>query len=78
MLVDFRPHARLRGDTSPVGLGETLGPVVDALADLRPGDADLIVCGSRGYGPARRVLLGGVSARLLRAARVPVMVVPRP
>ncbi|RIX30015.1 universal stress protein [Amnibacterium setariae] len=54
------------------------GPVVDALADLRPADADLLVCGSRGYGPARRVLLGGVSARLLRSARVPVMVVPRP
>jgi nucleotide-binding universal stress UspA family protein len=54
------------------------GPVVDALADLRPEDADLLVCGSRGYGPARRVLLGGVSARLLRTARVPVMVVPRP
>lgn len=53
------------------------GPVVDALADLRPEDTDLLVCGSRGYGPARRVLLGGVSARLLRHARVPVMVVPR-
>lgn len=53
------------------------GPVVDALADLRPEDTDLLVCGSRGYGPARRVLLGGVSARLLRHARIPVMVVPR-
>jgi nucleotide-binding universal stress UspA family protein len=54
------------------------GPVVDAFADLRPADTDLLVCGSRGYGPARRVLLGGVSARLLRHARIPVMVVPRP
>lgn len=53
------------------------GPVVDALGQLQPEDADLLVCGSRGYGPARRVLLGGVSARLLRIARVPVMVVPR-
>jgi nucleotide-binding universal stress UspA family protein len=53
------------------------GPVVDALADLRPDDADLLVCGSRGYGPARRVLLGGVSPRLLRHARLPVAVVPR-
>ena len=53
------------------------GPVVDALADLLPDDLDLLVCGSRGYGPARRVLLGGVSARLLRHARVPVLVVPR-
>lgn len=54
------------------------GPVVDALADLRPEDCDLLVVGSRGYGPVGRVLLGGVSARLLRQARVPVMVVPRP
>ena len=54
------------------------GPVVDALADLRPDDADLLVCGSRGYGPARRVLLGGVSSRLLKHARLPVIVVPRP
>jgi nucleotide-binding universal stress UspA family protein len=54
------------------------GPVVDALADLRPDDADVLVCGSRGYGPARRVLLGGVSSRLLKHARLPVIVVPRP
>jgi nucleotide-binding universal stress UspA family protein len=53
------------------------GPVVDALADIRPDDTDLLVCGSRSYGPARRVLLGGVSSRLLRHARVPVVVVPR-
>lgn len=53
------------------------GPIVDALGQLQPDDADLLVCGSRGYGPARRVLLGGVSARLLKVARVPVMVVPR-
>ena len=53
------------------------GPVVDALADIRPEDIDVLVCGSRGYGPARSVLLGGVSSRLLRHARVPVVVVPR-
>jgi len=53
------------------------GPVVDALADLLPEDTDLLICGSRGYGPIRRVLLGGVSARVVRHARVPVVVVPR-
>jgi nucleotide-binding universal stress UspA family protein len=37
----------------------------------------VMFCGSRGYGPARRVLLGGVSARLLRRARRPIVVVPR-
>ena len=60
------------------GSGRLLdGPTVDALADLTPDETDLLVCGSRGYGPARRVLLGGVSSRVLRHARVPVVVVPR-
>lgn len=74
---DFAAAARsaVAGDE---GVRLVDGPVVDALADLRPEDTDLLVCGSRGYGPARRVLLGGVSARLLKHARVPVMVVPRP
>ncbi|MET0522060.1 MAG: universal stress protein, partial [Jiangellaceae bacterium] len=53
------------------------GAVVESLAGLGPDDVDLLVCGSRGYGPARRVLLGGVSSRLIRRARLPVTVVPR-
>ncbi len=51
------------------------GDVVESLADLD--DVDVLFCGSRGYGPARRVLLGGVSARLVPRARRPVVVVPR-
>jgi nucleotide-binding universal stress UspA family protein len=38
---------------------------------------DLLVCGSRGYGPLRAVLLGGVSRRLTAEARCPVIVLPR-
>jgi len=53
------------------------GPVVESLAALGPEDIDVLVCGSRGYGPVRRVLLGGVSSRLIRRARAPVAVVPR-
>lgn len=53
------------------------GRVVDGLAALEPPECDLLVCGSRGYGPVRRVLLGGVSGRLVRRASCPVMVVPR-
>ena len=49
--------------------------MVDTLADLD--DVDVLFCGSRRYGPARRVLLGGVSTRLVRGARRPVVVVPR-
>jgi nucleotide-binding universal stress UspA family protein len=40
-------------------------------------DVDLLVCGSRGYGPIGSVLLGGVSRRLLHRAACPVIVVPR-
>jgi nucleotide-binding universal stress UspA family protein len=53
------------------------GDVVEMLADLGDADVDVLYCGSRGYGPVRRVLLGGVSARLVRRARSPVVVVPR-
>ena len=37
---------------------------------------DLIVIGSRGYGPAPAVLLGDVSGRVMRAAACPVVIVP--
>ena len=38
---------------------------------------DLMVLGSRGYGPARRVLLGSNAARLLSAAPCPAIVFAR-
>ena len=43
----------------------------------RAGVLDLLVVGSRGHGPIRRVLLGSVSAGLIRAAPCPVLVLPR-
>jgi len=51
------------------------GNVVETLAELD--DVDVLFCGSRGYGPARRVLLGGVSTKLMRRAKRPIVVVPR-
>ena len=51
------------------------GDVVETLSELD--DVDVLFCGSRGYGPARRVLLGGVSTRLVRGARRPLVLVPR-
>jgi nucleotide-binding universal stress UspA family protein len=39
--------------------------------------ADLVVAGSRGFGPLHAVLAGAVSGRLIRAAACPVVVVPR-
>ena len=58
--------------------GELLyGEVVDELSVVGERGVDLLVCGSRGYGPVRRVLLGTVSSALVRQASVPVLVVPR-
>ncbi|MQA75248.1 MAG: hypothetical protein GEU88_13045 [Solirubrobacterales bacterium] len=41
------------------------------------GDFDLLGIGSRGYGPVRRTILGGVSAAVIRSAACPVLVLPR-
>ena len=58
--------------------GELLfGEVVDELSMAAERSVDLLVCGSRGYGPVRRVLLGTVSSALVRQASVPTLVVPR-
>ena len=40
-------------------------------------EADLLVVGSRGYGPFRRVLLGSVSAKLAESSPCPFLVCPR-
>ena len=47
------------------------------LADEASVAVDLMVVGSRGYGPLQRVLLGSVSTSLMHSAPCPVMVVPR-
>jgi nucleotide-binding universal stress UspA family protein len=52
------------------------GDPAAALADQGV-ELDLLVVGSRGYGPLRRVLLGGVSGRVIELAPCPVIVVPR-
>lgn len=52
------------------------GPPATVLAE-RGVELDLLVIGSRGYGPIRHALLGGVSADVMRTSPCPVMVVPR-
>jgi nucleotide-binding universal stress UspA family protein len=44
----------------------------------RSKELDLLVVGSRGYGPLKRLMLGSTSSKLVRSAACPVMVVPRP
>jgi nucleotide-binding universal stress UspA family protein len=48
---------------------------VRALAEYSE-QVDLLVVGSRGYGPAHSLLVGGVSGRLIRRAACPVLVIP--
>lgn len=57
--------------------GEFLsGEPAEKLAEAAS-DADLLVVGSRGYGPLRCVLLGSVSAQLVGSSPCPVLVFPR-
>lgn len=62
-----------RVETEPQLLhGEPAEALAEAGADL-----DLLVLGSRGYGPVKGTLLGGVSSRVMAASPCPVIVVPR-
>ncbi len=42
------------------------------------GEIDLLIVGSRGYGPVRRLMLGSTSQRLTHSGRCPLLVLPRP
>ena len=53
------------------------GDPVHALADAGGTPGTLMVVGSRGYGPLRRVLLGSVVTHLVRSAPCPLIVTPR-
>jgi nucleotide-binding universal stress UspA family protein len=54
------------------------GPPARTLAEACEDEVDLLLAGSRSYGPVMRVLLGSVSTQLIHLAPCPVMVVPRP
>lgn len=54
------------------------GAPAAALAEACEDGVDLLVTGSRGYGPLERVFVGSVCSKLIREAPCPVIVVPRP
>jgi nucleotide-binding universal stress UspA family protein len=62
-LGDFEPHA-------------TYGNVVDDLSAYSA-SVDLLIAGSRGYGPLGRLVHGSTSSRLARTARCPLLVLTR-
>jgi nucleotide-binding universal stress UspA family protein len=65
------------GDDVPVEVDAFIGDPADILVGVSE-HLDLLVMGSRGYGPLRAVLLGGVSRRVAAQAHCPVVVLPRP
>jgi nucleotide-binding universal stress UspA family protein len=54
------------------------GDPVEKLLEAAEMGVDLLVLGSRGFGPVMRLLIGSVSSRVIRGAACPVLVVPRP
>ncbi|MFI5008896.1 MAG: universal stress protein [Solirubrobacterales bacterium] len=52
--------------------GEPAAALIERSAEL-----DLLMLGSRAYGPLRHALLGSVSARVMRESHCPVLIVPR-
>jgi nucleotide-binding universal stress UspA family protein len=87
---DYRRHMRdlAQGildqglEQLPAGLQVTTrvleGDVAEVIAQgASEDDVGLLFAGSRGYGPLREALLGGVGGELLRTARCPLVIIPR-
>ena len=68
-------------DAAPPGVNPRTvllhGPAAQVIAKASEGFIDLLVTGSRSYGPIQRALLGSVSEELLARATHAVLVVPR-
>jgi nucleotide-binding universal stress UspA family protein len=89
----YRPDWAERGQERRDEAQEELDAVVAELGEIATGelvvgdpatelayagnDLDLLVTGSRGYGPALRLMLGSTSTRLVRSAPCPVLVLTR-
>ncbi len=68
-------------DAAPSGINPRTvflhGAAGPKIAEATDGVIDLLICGSRSYGPVQRALLGSVSEELIARARHPVLVIPR-
>jgi nucleotide-binding universal stress UspA family protein len=86
---DWAENAHMRREEAEDRLAAVLAELGDiATGDLPSGDParelayaadelDLLVTGSRGYGPVRRLMLGSTSSRLVHEAPCPVLVLAR-
>lgn len=75
---------RLRTEAPADSIGEDVPTLIlegdnvtNALAKHDWDDADILVTGSMSSGPIRRVFLGDMTYKIIRAATVPVLIVPR-
>ena len=68
--------AELGDDVDDVEVDAFVGDPADILIGLSE-RLDLLICGSRAYGPFRAVMLGSVTRRVVAKAHCPVVVVPR-
>jgi nucleotide-binding universal stress UspA family protein len=68
-------------DAAPAGVNPRTvllhGVPGKVIADACEGIVDLLVTGSRGYGPLQRALMGSVAEALMEGATHPVLVLPR-
>lgn len=88
--VDCAPLVQAKRRDAEQGLAERvaeLSPEIEVRGRLHDGlaareligvsnEVDLMVLGSRGYGPLHAVLLGGVSGEVIHAAGCPVIIIP--
>ena len=86
---DWAEHAHIRREEAEDRLAAVLAdlgeiatgalPVGDPARELAYAahDLDLLVTGSRGYGPLRRLMLGSTSTKLVHEAPCPVLVLTR-
>lgn len=70
-LATARVPASLKGE------GRVLTGDAGSLLTEVSGDFDLMVTGSRAYGPLRRTLLGSTTRKLISSSACPVLVLPR-
>ena len=74
---DDRQLAAISAEVGDDATRETMvGTAWKQLAE-RSADLDLLVVGSRSYGPLRRLVLGSTSTKLARHAACPLLVTPR-
>ena len=78
---EFERMLQAATETVPEGLQTTTalldGDAAQRIVDQAGEQVDLLVMGSRNYGPLRRVLVGSTAVQVMRDAPCPVIVIPR-